>query len=169
MAATHHTSPPLHPARAKPLPAGGAGGKIPTPKRFRAANPMKFTLIDRVLEQDDQRILAIKAVTTAEEYLGDHFPGFPVLPGVMMLETLVQGARQLIRAVDGPPHSGPLVISEVRNLRYAAMVRPGQSLKVEVTLRKRDDDGRIEFQGLGTVDDQIAVQGRFRLAPLRPA
>ncbi|MEM7624561.1 MAG: beta-hydroxyacyl-ACP dehydratase [Planctomycetota bacterium] len=129
---------------------------------------MKFTLIDRVLEQDYQRIVALKAVTTAEEYLGDHFPGFPVLPGVMMLETMAQAARQLVRGVDGPPHGGPLVISDVRNLRYAAMVRPGQSLKVEVALRKRDDDG-IEFQGLGTVDEQIAVQGRFRLAPLRPA
>lgn len=124
---------------------------------------MRFMLIDKVLEQDEQRIVAIKNVTTAEEYLGDHFPGFPVLPGVMMLETLVQAARTLLRAVDGPPTAGHWVVREVRNLRYAAMVRPGQALKVEVTLRKRDDDG-IEFQGLGTVDGQIAVQGRFRLA-----
>ena len=127
---------------------------------------MHFQLIDQVLEQDDQRIVAVKAVSSAEEYLQDHFPGFPVLPGVMMLETLVQAARTLIRAVDGPPRDGHLVISEVRNLRYAAMVRPGQALKVEVQLRKRTDEG-LEFQGTGTVDDQVAVQGRFRLTPLQ--
>ena len=127
---------------------------------------MHFQLIDQVLEQDDQRIVAVKAVTSAEEYLRDHFPGFPVLPGVMMLETLVQAARTLIRRVDGPPTDGHLVVSEVRNLRYAAMVRPGQHLRVEVLLRKRTDEG-LEFQGTGTVDQQVAVQGRFRLAPLR--
>ncbi len=129
---------------------------------------MRFTLIDKVLEQDDDRIVAIKNVTSAEEYLGDHFPGFPVLPGVMMLETLVQAARTLMRSVDGPPTAGHLVIAEVRNLRYAAMVRPGQALKVEVTLRKRDDDGGLEFQGLGSVDDEVAVQGRFRLVTQTP-
>jgi len=128
---------------------------------------MRFTLIDKVLEQSNDRIVAIKNVTSAEEYLGDHFPGFPVLPGVMMLETLVQAARTLMRSVDGPPTAGHLVIAEVRNLRYAAMVRPGQALKVEVTLRKRNDDG-LEFQGLGSVGGEVAVQGRFRLVAQAP-
>ncbi|MBB6428790.1 3-hydroxyacyl-ACP dehydratase FabZ family protein [Algisphaera agarilytica] len=129
---------------------------------------MRFTLIDKVLEQDDQHLVAIKNVTAAEEYLGDHFPGFPVLPGVMMLETMTQAARLLARSLDGPPTSGNLVIAEVRNLRYAAMVRPGQTLKVEVTLRKRGDDGSLDFQGLGTVGEEIAVQGRFSLTPQLP-
>ncbi|MEM6854910.1 MAG: 3-hydroxyacyl-ACP dehydratase FabZ family protein [Planctomycetota bacterium] len=129
---------------------------------------MRFTLIDKVLEQDDERIVAVKNVTSAEEYLGDHFPGFPVLPGVMMLETLAQAARTLMRAIDGPPTAGNLVIGEVRNLRYAAMVRPGQALQVDVTLRKRNDDGSLEFQGVGTVGEDVAVQGRFRLVSQTP-
>ena len=126
---------------------------------------MKFYLIDRVLERTDDRIVAVKNLTAAEEYLDDHFPGFPVMPGVMMLETLVQAARRLIREVDGPASPGPLVVAQARNVRYAAMVRPGQSLKVEVTLRKRHNDGTLDFQGVGTVDDDVAVQGRFSLAP----
>jgi len=153
----------VHKDQGNLLPASGAGVTLPLP---RLVKNMRFTLIDKVLEQDDKRLVAIKAVTSAEEYLGDHFPGFPVLPGVMMLETMVQAARTLMRSIDGPPTQGHLVVKEVRNLRYAAMVRPGQSLKVEVTLRKRGEDGEIEFQGLGTVDEQVAVQGRFRLAPL---
>ncbi|MEM8739799.1 MAG: beta-hydroxyacyl-ACP dehydratase [Planctomycetota bacterium] len=128
---------------------------------------MRFQLIDKVLERDGERLVAVKAVTNAEEYLGDHFPSFPVLPGVMMLETLVQAARELMRGLDGPPTAGPLVVAEVRNLRYAAMVRPGQRLQVDVTVRKRGEDGAVDFQGVGTVEDEVAVQGRFRLVPLK--
>jgi 3-hydroxyacyl-[acyl-carrier-protein] dehydratase len=53
---------------------------------------MKFLLIDQVLDRTPTSIVAIKNVTAAEEYLGDHFPGFPVLPGVFMLEALTQAA-----------------------------------------------------------------------------
>ena len=125
---------------------------------------MRFDLIDRVLEEGPQRLTAVKCVTTAEEYLGDHFPGFPVLPGVMMLETLVQAARRLVAGQTDRPAS-PLVIGDVRNVKYGNMVRPGQALHVEVTLKGRDDQG-YDFQGVGTVDGQVAVQGRFRLVPL---
>ena len=53
---------------------------------------MKFNLIDKIEYLDDQRIVAVKHVSLAEEYLADHFPTFPVLPGVMMLEALTQAA-----------------------------------------------------------------------------
>ncbi len=131
---------------------------------------MRFELIDQVLECDDNRIVATKAVTSAEEYLGDHFPGFAVLPGVMMLEVMVQAGRRLL-APQRPVEAPPLVIAAVRNVRYGNMVRPGQTLTVEVTLRNQDDTG-YEFQGQGTVatatGQQVAVQGRFRLQPLMP-
>lgn len=109
-------------------------------------------------------LTAIKAVSTAEEYLGDHFPGFAVLPGVMMLETLVQAARLLLaddayagRAADR------LILAEVKNLRYGNMVRPGEHLRVEVTLRNGDATQGWELQGMGKVGEKTAVQGRFRL------
>jgi 3-hydroxyacyl-[acyl-carrier-protein] dehydratase len=120
---------------------------------------LRFELIDRVLEQSPDRLVAVKNVTSAEEYLADHFPSFPVLPGVMMLETLVQAARLLL---DQPQ---PLVLAQVRNVRYGNMVRPGQSLEVEVTCRQRDENG-WEMNGVGKVDGQVAVQGRFRMEVL---
>lgn len=126
---------------------------------------MKFVLIDQVLERGPERLVALKNVTSAEEYLADHFPGFPVLPGVMMLETLAQAGREFVQGMG--QEKDVLVVSEVRNIRYANMVRPGESLKVEVTLRKRDEKG-YEFEGVGSVGDKVAVQGRFRLAPLTP-
>jgi 3-hydroxyacyl-[acyl-carrier-protein] dehydratase len=128
---------------------------------------MRFELIDRVLDRHGDSLTGVKAVTACEEYLADHFPGFPVLPGVMMLEALVQAARLLVADRPDAPDR-PLVVTQVRNVRYGNMVRPGQALQVQVTLRKHDEGG-YDFQGIGTVDEQTAVQGRFRLEPLNTA
>ena len=125
---------------------------------------MRFELIDRILDRTEDSLTGIKAVSAAEEYLADHFPGFPVLPGVMMLEALVQAARLLVAGEKGPTNP-PLILSQVKNVRYGNMVRPGQALEISVNLRKRDGEG-YEFQGEGKVAGQVAVQGRFRLDPL---
>jgi 3-hydroxyacyl-[acyl-carrier-protein] dehydratase len=128
----------------------------------RAGIAVRFELIDREIERSDERIVAIKTVTLAEEYLADHFPGFAVLPGVLMLETMVQAGRRL---VSGDRH---WALAQVRNVRYGQMVRPGQSLRVSVEIRKRHTGphAAVEFQGVGEVDGQVAVQGRFTLKPL---
>jgi len=122
---------------------------------------VRFELIDQVVEQDAARIAAVKNVSSAEEYLADHFPGFPILPGVMMLEVLVQAARKLAAGRDDRP-ARPLVVAEVRNVKYAAMVKPGQALHVEVSLAGRDD-GRWKFVGRGTVEGRTAVQAKLVL------
>ena len=139
---------------------------------------MRFNLIDQVVEQQGDSLVAIKCVSSAEEYLADHFPGFPVLPGVMMLETMVQSGRLLVKAQESGSSSAslrhdnddrttqPLVLADVRNVRYSNMVRPGQSLRVQVTIRKHDAEG-WELDGVGSVQDDVVVQGRFRLAPLK--
>ena len=130
---------------------------------------MRFELIDRVLWQDAHRIVAVKCLSTAEEYLADHFPCFPVLPGVLMLELFVQAGRRLLSDRDTSNSQdtagGPWILAEARNIRYSGMVRPGQSLRVDVKLRRQDESG-WELEGVGTVEDKIAVQGRFRLVPL---
>ena len=60
---------------------------------------MKFYLVDRILElEPPKRIVAVKNLSLAEEYLADHFPAYPVMPGVMMLEAVVQAAAWLVRA-----------------------------------------------------------------------
>ena len=92
-----------------------------------------------------------------------------------MLETLVQAGRLLVEGrcgVEGESDpgpgtggDGPLVLADVRSVRYGNMVRPGQTLQVEVTLRGCQD-GRWDFAGVGRVDDQVAVQGRFSLEPM---
>jgi 3-hydroxyacyl-[acyl-carrier-protein] dehydratase len=143
---------------------------------------MHFCLVDRVLEQSADRIVTIKNVSASEEYLQDHFPGFPVLPGVFMIEALVQAGRRLLepQAPDGG-RGARLVLGGVRALKYGSFVRPGQTLRVEVSLHKTLEDGGFELKGEGVVlgsaevgqngggDPPTAVSGRFTLRPIRIA
>jgi len=131
---------------------------------------MRFRLIDSILDQSPDRIVAIKQVSLAEEYLGDHFPSFPILPGVLMLEAMVQAARALL----GNEVSVPLVLGEVKALKFGNMVRPGEALVVEVSVNKRNGDGSFSFKGSGNVRrsgaaaaEDVAVSGRFTLRPVR--
>ena len=133
---------------------------------------MRFRLIDQVLEQTDTRIIAVKNVTTAEEYLGDHFPTFPVLPGVFMLEALVQAGRRLL-GDDGRR----FVLGGVKALRYGTFVKPGETLRLQVDLLKRLDGDVVSFKGAGVVispgeegdGGDTAVSGRFTMRPIRIA
>lgn len=118
--------------------------------------------------------MTVKLVTAAEEYLQDHFPGFPVLPGVMMLESMVQAAR-LVADPDGSAPA-PMVLGHVRAVKYGNFVRPGESLRVAVEAIKRHEDGSIDFKGQcrvirdGDGSDEfrpIACTGRFTLRPAR--
>ena len=68
---------------------------------------MRFDLLDRIIElQPGVRITAVKCLTMAEEYLADHFPNFPVMPGVLMLEAMTQAGAWLVRVERGfrPQH-----------------------------------------------------------------
>jgi 3-hydroxyacyl-[acyl-carrier-protein] dehydratase len=129
---------------------------------------MKFDLVDQVLEQGEKRIVTLKQVTLAEEYLADHFPGFPILPGVLMLEAMVQAASTLLA-----PEGHRLVLGAVKAVKYGAMVRPGDSLRVEVTASATKENGTTPCKGTGTVlrrdSEQIetAVAGRFTMRPAR--
>jgi 3-hydroxyacyl-[acyl-carrier-protein] dehydratase len=97
---------------------------------------MKFNLIDRITELvPGQRICAVKALSSAEEYLADHFPRFPVMPGVLMIEAMVQAASWLVRQTEDFAHS-MVQLAEARNVTYKSFVSPGQMLEVTVEAKE---------------------------------
>jgi 3-hydroxyacyl-[acyl-carrier-protein] dehydratase len=137
---------------------------------------MKFDLVDQVLEQSEGRIVTLKQVSQAEEYLCDHFPTFPILPGVLMLEAMVQAASKLCAPLCIAPDGTQverLVLGEVKAVKYGAMVRPGDRLHIEVTTGQVNDDGSFSCKGKGvvhrsnTTKTETAVAGRFTIRPVR--
>ena len=126
---------------------------------------MKFSLIDEVRELvPGQSILAVKNLTRSEEYLADHFPGFPVMPGVMMLETLVQASSWLMRITSDFRYS-TVLLHEAKALRFKSFVAPGDSLVVKSVVQKNEDN-RWTFKAQGTVGTNEVVSARLILKQL---
>ncbi len=132
---------------------------------------MTFDFLDDILEQTVDRIVAVKRVDPAEDYLADHFPTFPVMPGVLMVETMVQAARRMLASRG----DARLVLGQVKALKFGNFVRPNETLEVEVTLHKDLGDGVYACRGTGVVrclnaEDnagETAVSGRFTMRPIR--
>ena len=126
---------------------------------------MKFVLIDRIVElESGRRIVAQKALSLAEEYLADHFPRFPVLPGVLMLEALVQAAAWLVREkLDFGPSL--VLLKEARNVTYKSFVAPGQVLTVEAVCQELTEL-QSTFAARGHLDGREIVKGRLTLRHL---
>jgi 3-hydroxyacyl-[acyl-carrier-protein] dehydratase len=123
---------------------------------------MRFTLIDRITElQPNESITAVKALTMAEEYLADHFPLFPVMPGVLMLEAMYEASAWLVRASEDFAHS-IVVLQEARAVSYKEFVAPGQLLTVSAEIVKQDEQS-TRLKTRGTVDGRDAVGGRLTL------
>ena len=123
---------------------------------------MRFSLIDRITQIDTgPTIKAVKVLSLAEEYLQDHFPRFPVMPGVLMLEAMTQTARWLVYHRDDFAHPCVL-LREARNVKYADFVQPGQVLAIEATIIK--EEGLLTtFKAQGVVGDKVAVSARLVL------
>lgn len=134
---------------------------------------MRFTLIDRITSiVPGKSITAIKNLSLGEEYLADHFPGFPVMPGVLMVEALVQTGAWLMRVQEDFAYSMVLLKSS-RAVKFVNFVTPGRTLHVQTEIIGWDG-AECTFKGVGTVDGESAVSGkltlvRFNLADQNPS
>jgi 3-hydroxyacyl-[acyl-carrier-protein] dehydratase len=134
---------------------------------------MRFKLLDRIVElKPGKSITAVKGLALSEDYLPDHFPLFPVMPGVFMLEAMTQASAWLIRVTDDFRHS-MVVLREARNVKYADFVAPGQTLTVTAEIANHSEhETKLKVQG--TVDGRLnvsarLVMGRYNLAQGNPA
>lgn len=126
---------------------------------------MRFRMLDRIVEiEPGTRIVGERNLTGQEDYLADHFPLFPVMPGVLMLETMFQAASWLIRVTDKFQHA-VVILREARNIKYSDFVVPGQVLVVSAEIQKRE--GQVTtLKVQGTVNGSVAVGGRLVLESL---
>lgn len=133
---------------------------------------MRFSLIDKITEiQPGSRLKAVKNLSLAEEYLADHFPGFAVMPGVMMLETLVQAGGWLIRASEDFQRS-TVLLKQAKAVKFNSFVTPGQTLEVDISIHKQDDT-EYTLKASGVVGETKTVSARlvlecFNLADREP-
>ena len=123
---------------------------------------MRFSLLDRIDQlEPGVRISAVKTLSMAEEYLADHFPGFPVMPGVLMLEAMTQAGAWLIRASEDFANT-VVVLHEARNVKYGQFVEPGQTLRVTAEITKQTDR-LTTLKARGTVAGAASVKAKLVL------
>ncbi|MDR2872293.1 MAG: 3-hydroxyacyl-ACP dehydratase FabZ [Xanthomonadaceae bacterium] len=116
-----------------------------------------FLMVDRIIEfEPGKRILAYKNVTINEPFFQGHFPGHPVMPGVLILEALAQvgGLLTLIGREEGS--NNRFYLAKIDNARFSRMVIPGDRLDLEVTLR-RVIRGMGFYTGAARVDGEIVA------------
>src|ERR1700751_1832753 len=128
---------------------------------------MRFNLVDRIVEvEPGRRIAAVKHLTLGEEYLADHFPTFPVMPGVLMLQTLVEAGAWLLRITEDFRYS-VIVLREARNVKYGTFLEPGKTLQVTAELLDQangETSNLATVKGKGECEGAATVSARLTLA-----
>ncbi len=127
-----------------------------------------FLMIDRVLEytiSDEHKTLkAIKNVTFNEPFFQGHFPGKPVLPGVLILEAMAQATGVLAFTMVGKPNPGELYyFAAIDNARFKRPVVPGDQLVIDVEYLK-ERRGIASFKGVATVDGKVVCHADLMCA-----
>ncbi len=123
---------------------------------------MRFILIDKIVSLEENTVIkTIKNVSLAEEYLADHFPTFPVLPGVLLLEGLIESASWLVRKSENFAHS-MILLEEARNVKYKSFLAPGGQIEYTVEAKKIDENVS-SFSGYGKSGEELIVEARFGL------
>lgn len=134
-----------------PLPWEAADIMTILPHRY------PFLLIDRVVEIDPgQRVVALRNVTANEPQFTGHFPGRPIMPGVLLVESLAQAGA--VAVLSYPENRGKLVLfAGIDDCRFRRIVIPGDTLRLEITVEKL---GRVSgrARAVATVDGEVAVE-----------
>jgi 3-hydroxyacyl-[acyl-carrier-protein] dehydratase len=123
---------------------------------------MKYCQIDRIISlEPGEKLVAQRTLRADEDYLQDHFPRFPVMPGVMMLEALHQAAIWLVRT--GDDFQSPLVLlREARSVKFGDFLSPGETLQVTAQAIKRDGN-RTTVKASGEKQGRVTVSARLIL------
>ena len=116
-----------------------------------------FLLVDRIVEMEPERIVGIKNVTANEPFFTGHFPDFPVMPGVLIVEAMAQTAGVLVLKSMGGCGTKLVLLVAIERARFRKPVVPGDTLRMEMKVLKRKASV-AKMAGVATVDGVLAAE-----------
>lgn len=133
-----------------------------------------FLLVDRIVELGEERIVGIKNVTVNEPFFTGHFPNFPVMPGVLIVEAMAQTAGVLVLARIPDRESKLVFLVAIENARFRKPVVPGDTLRIEMSIIKRRSSvakmaGRATVDGVVVAEAEVMCKLEEKMADLSPA
>ena len=119
-----------------------------------------FLLVDRILEMEPERVVGIKNVSVNEPFFIGHFPEYPVMPGVLIIEAMAQVAGVLVLSQIEDRKSKLVLLAGVDGAKFRKPVRPGDQLRIEMKLLKRKAS-IAKMSGTATVDGSVVAEAEM--------
>jgi beta-hydroxyacyl-ACP dehydratase FabZ len=114
-------------------------------------------LVDRILELSDTHIVGVKNVTANEPFFDGHFPDYPVMPGVLIIEAMAQVAGVQVLSTIPDRHKKLVLLASVEEAKFRRPVRPGDQLVIQMTLLKRKAT-LAKMSGTAKVDGEVVAE-----------
>jgi beta-hydroxyacyl-ACP dehydratase FabZ len=122
-----------------------------------------FLLVDRIIEMGDMHVVGIKNVTVNEPYFQGHFPQKPVVPGVLIIESMAQVAGVLVAKKTPDSHKKLMFLASIDSARFRKTVEPGDQMRIEVQIT-RFRASAAKVAGKALVDGQIVAEAELMCA-----
>jgi UDP-3-O-[3-hydroxymyristoyl] N-acetylglucosamine deacetylase/3-hydroxyacyl-[acyl-carrier-protein] dehydratase len=117
-----------------------------------------FLLVDKIIELSDKHVVSVKNVTMNEPYFPGHFPGNPVMPGVLQIEAMAQTGGILVMENVDDPHSYDTYFLKIDNARFRAKVLPGDTILFRLDLTSPIRRGLVEMKGRAFVGNNLVAE-----------